>query len=133
MLAPGGRIVLIGQDRDTFIIDADDEALTRTIVHARADTVPAPRAARRYRNLLLDAGFREPSVEVHTGVFTSAAMMPMLAGLANGACASGAVSREQAVIRCRQGHDRQGRPGPSRRPLTRAMGADVRSMEGAAG
>ena len=43
VLAPGGRIVLIGQDWDTFVIDADDAALTRTIVHARADLVPTPR------------------------------------------------------------------------------------------
>ncbi|GAA0232712.1 hypothetical protein GCM10009527_031560 [Actinomadura nitritigenes] len=44
VLAPGGRLVLIGQDWDTFVIDADDEALTRTIVHARR---PGPHAPRR--------------------------------------------------------------------------------------
>ncbi|MEU8149944.1 hypothetical protein [Nonomuraea sp. NPDC048901] len=57
--APGGRIVLIGQDWDTLVIDSDDPALTRTIVHARADQVTSPRAARSYRNLLLDAGFED--------------------------------------------------------------------------
>lgn len=47
VLVPGGRIVLIGQDWDAFVIDADDAALTRTIVHARADLLPHPRAAVR--------------------------------------------------------------------------------------
>lgn len=42
VLAPGGRIVLIGQDWDTFVIDADDRALTRAVVRARADTVASP-------------------------------------------------------------------------------------------
>ncbi|MCX4792367.1 methyltransferase domain-containing protein [Streptomyces sp. NBC_01221] len=47
VLTPGGRIVLIGQDWDTLVIDSDDPQLTRTIVHARADTFPSPRAARQ--------------------------------------------------------------------------------------
>jgi ubiquinone/menaquinone biosynthesis C-methylase UbiE len=96
VLAPGGRIVLVGQDWDTFVIDSDDSALTRAIVHSRADMVSEPRAARRYRNLLLDAGFRDPSVEVHTGVSTDAAMLPMLSGIAEAACSAGAINREQA-------------------------------------
>ncbi|MFI7413609.1 methyltransferase domain-containing protein [Streptomyces sp. NPDC049627] len=96
VLAPDGRIVLVGQDWDTFVIDSDDPALTRTIVHARADLVPGPRTARRYRNLLLAAGFEAVTVEVHTGVFTGPVMLPMLVGLAEGACAAGAVNRAQA-------------------------------------
>ncbi|MFI0084628.1 methyltransferase domain-containing protein [Streptomyces bobili] len=98
VLAPGGRIVLIGQDWDTYVIDSSDPALTRTIVHARADQMRGPRAARRYRNLLLDAGFHEVGVEVHTGVFTGPAMLPLLVGLAEGACSSGAVPREQTDV-----------------------------------
>ncbi|KAF5990726.1 SAM-dependent methyltransferase [Streptomyces sp. WAC00263] len=93
ILTPGGRIVLVGQDWDSFVIDSDDPALTRSIVHARADLVPGPRAARRYRNLLLAAGFEEVTVEVHTGVFTGPAMLPVLVGLAEGACSAAAVSR----------------------------------------
>ncbi|WP_416976012.1 methyltransferase domain-containing protein, partial [Streptomyces sp. 4F14] len=34
VLVPGGRVVLVGQDWDTFVIDSDDAALTRRIVHA---------------------------------------------------------------------------------------------------
>ncbi|MEW2160568.1 methyltransferase domain-containing protein [Streptomyces sp. NPDC007189] len=96
VLRPGGRIVLVGQDWDTFVIDSDDPVLTRTIVHARADLIASPRAARRYRNLLLDAGFDEVTVEVRTGVFTGTAMLPLLVGLAEAACSSGAVTRHDA-------------------------------------
>ncbi|MFE1933404.1 hypothetical protein ACFW95_24200 [Streptomyces sp. NPDC059474] len=45
VLVPGGRVVLVGQDWEALVVDADDAALTRTIVHARAGLVPAPRAA----------------------------------------------------------------------------------------
>lgn len=96
VLAPGGRIVLVGQDWDTFIIDSDDPDLTRTIVRARAELTPAPRAARQYRNLLLDAGFEDVAVEVHTGVFTGPSMLPLLTGLAEGAVSAGAVARQEA-------------------------------------
>ncbi|MET0133784.1 MAG: methyltransferase domain-containing protein [Kibdelosporangium sp.] len=82
VLAPGGRIVLVGQDWDTIVIDSDDPALTRRLVQARADKIASPRAARRYRNLLLECGFRDVVLEVHTAVFTDAAMLPMLAGMA---------------------------------------------------
>ncbi|MBF6080122.1 methyltransferase domain-containing protein [Nocardia cyriacigeorgica] len=70
VLAPGGRAVLLGQDWDTVVIDSDDPQTTRRLVHAKADTLPSPRIARRYRNLLLDAGFTDPVVEVRTSVFT---------------------------------------------------------------
>jgi ubiquinone/menaquinone biosynthesis C-methylase UbiE len=96
VLAAGGRITLVGQDWDTIVVDSDDPALTRAIVHARADLTTAPRAARRYRALLLDAGFDDVTVEVHTGVFTGPAMTPLLTGLAEGARSAGAVTRAQA-------------------------------------
>lgn len=98
VLAPGGRIVLLGQDWETFVIDSADPVLTRTLVQARADTVPSPRAARGYRNLLLDQGFTEVNVEVHTAVLTDAAMLPIVAGLAHSDAASGAVSADQAEV-----------------------------------
>jgi SAM-dependent methyltransferase len=95
VLAPGGRIVLLGQDWDAFLIDSDDPPLTRAIVHARADRTANPRAARRYRNLLLEAGFEEVAVEIHTGVFTDATMLPMLTGIAEAARAGGAITADQ--------------------------------------
>lgn len=96
VLAPGGRAVLIGQDWDMLVIDAEDAGLTRAIVQARADMVPGPRTARRYRNLLLEAGFREVAVEVHAGIFTDSTMLPMLVGIAEAACSIGAIERDRA-------------------------------------
>jgi ubiquinone/menaquinone biosynthesis C-methylase UbiE len=84
VLAGNGRAVLVGHDWDTFVIDSDDPELTRTLVHARADGMPNPRVARRYRNLLLDNGFANVTVEVHTIVWTGAACLPMLATLGEG-------------------------------------------------
>ncbi|OXM65515.1 methyltransferase domain-containing protein [Amycolatopsis vastitatis] len=96
VLVPGGRIVLIGQDWDTIVIDSGDPELTRAIVHARAGTVTSPRAARRYRSSLLDAGFGDVTVEVRTAVFTGELVPAMLGGFADAACATGAVGRDQA-------------------------------------
>ena len=96
VLCPGGRIVLVGQDWDAIMVDSDDAALTRTIVHARADLLGTPHAARQYRNLLLDGGFNDVTIEVHTIVFTDPAMLSLLTGFAESACMSGAVGRDQA-------------------------------------
>ncbi|TDT23086.1 methyltransferase family protein [Streptomyces sp. BK208] len=96
VLCPGGRIVLVGQDWDAIMVDSDDAALTRTIVHARADLLGTPRAGRQYRNLLLDGGFNDVTVEVHTSVFTDPAMLSLATMLSEGACTSGAVGRGQA-------------------------------------
>lgn len=96
VLVPGGRIVLLGQDWDTIVIDSDQPELTRRIVHARADTIPHPRIARAYRNLLLDTGFYDVDVEVHTAILTDASMLPMLVGHATAARQTGAVSGEEA-------------------------------------
>jgi len=96
VLAPGGRIVLLGQDWDTMVIDSDQPEVTRRIVHARADTIPHPRIARAYRNLLLDAGFRDAEIEVHTAVFTDASMLPILGGHVAAARQAGAISDAEA-------------------------------------
>ncbi|GIG88676.1 methyltransferase domain-containing protein [Plantactinospora endophytica] len=96
VLAPGGRIVLLGQDWDIVVIDSDLPELTRRIVHARADTVPHPRIARACRALLLDTGFQEVEVEVHTAVFTDATMLSLLTGHVTAAREAGAVSDAQA-------------------------------------
>jgi len=58
-------------------------------VDARADTIASPRAARGYRNLLLDAGFTEVEVEVRTAILTGNAILPILAGVAHAAGAAG--------------------------------------------
>jgi ubiquinone/menaquinone biosynthesis C-methylase UbiE len=96
VLVPSGRIALVGQDWDTLVIDSDRPELTRQIVHARGDTIPHPRIARAYRNLLLDAGFHDVDVEGHTAVFTGATMLPMLVGHATAAHQTGAITGEEA-------------------------------------
>ncbi|MFI7439397.1 methyltransferase domain-containing protein [Nonomuraea indica] len=78
VLAPGGRAVLLGQDWDTVVIDSDEPETTRRLVHAKADSLPSPRVARKYRNLLLDAGFADPVVEVRTSVFTDDTALALL-------------------------------------------------------
>lgn len=96
VLAPGGRITLLGQDWDTLVIESGQPELTRRIVHARADTIPHPRIARAYRNLLLDAGFHDVDIEVHTAVFTGPAMLPMAAAHATAAHQAGAITGDEA-------------------------------------
>lgn len=78
VLAPGGRIVLLGSDWDMIAIDSDDPEATRRLVHAKADSFPSPRVARRHRNLLLDAGFTDPVVEVHTLVLANDLALALL-------------------------------------------------------
>ena len=77
VLAPGGRIVLLGPDWDMMAIDSDDPETTRGLIQAKADSFPSPRAGRRYRNLLLDAGFTDVVVEVHTIVLTDDTALAM--------------------------------------------------------
>ena len=84
VLARNGRAVLVGQDWDTILIEDDEPEFTRAAVHARNDAMPNPRVARRYRNLLLDNGFADVTVEVHTFVFTGPTILPMLGTMAQG-------------------------------------------------
>lgn len=95
VLGPGGRVVLCGQDWDTLVLDSDRPALTRAIVHARADTIAGPRVARQYRTLLVDAGFTEIAVEVRTMVDTDGSLLPLLDGLADAARTAGVTSGGQ--------------------------------------
>ncbi|MFF7457105.1 hypothetical protein [Kitasatospora sp. NPDC008115] len=95
VLVGGGRVVLLGQDWDTVVVDSAGPAFTRALVHARADLTTRPRAARRYRDLLLDAGFADVAVEVHTAVLTGPAALPLVTALAGTAAAAGALPRER--------------------------------------
>jgi SAM-dependent methyltransferase len=84
VLATNGRAVLVGQDWDTFVIESADAQRMRAVVHARADAMPSPRVARRYRNLLLDNGFTDVTVEVHTFVFTGPMALPVVSSIGDG-------------------------------------------------
>ncbi|MBM2621009.1 methyltransferase domain-containing protein [Actinoplanes sp. LDG1-06] len=96
VLAPGGRIVLVGQDWDTIVVDSAHPELTRRIVHARAGTIPQPRVARAYRNLLLEAGFHEAELVVHTLVLTDATALGLLTNHAEAARRLGAITDTEA-------------------------------------
>ncbi|MDA2815281.1 methyltransferase domain-containing protein [Nocardiopsis sp. RSe5-2] len=96
VLAPGGRAVLLGQDWDGYLIDADDADLTRRITAAAAQGVPSPDSARRFPSLLRDAGFTDVRVEAHVLLLTDPVFLPVVAGAAHGAHAAGAVSAEEA-------------------------------------
>ncbi|MEC3977143.1 methyltransferase domain-containing protein [Amycolatopsis sp. H20-H5] len=96
VLAPGGRIVLTGQDWDAFVLESDDPGLTREILRAHADLIARPRAARSYRTWLLDHGFTRVSAEVRASVFTGDTLLPMLSGVVDSVRAAGVITAEQA-------------------------------------
>lgn len=98
VLGRGGRAVLAGQDHDMMTADADDLTVTRAILRARADTMASPAAGRRYRALLLDAGFTDVTVEVQTDLHTDFTVLSeLLVQAAVSAVRSGAVSQDQAA------------------------------------
>jgi SAM-dependent methyltransferase len=70
VLRPGGRIVLAGRDDGFLLLVSDDEDLTDVIELGLESRSVSPRAARSYRDLLLDQGFRDVEVTVHTEVIT---------------------------------------------------------------
>lgn len=66
VLRPGGRIVLVDQDWDAFVVDADDRELTRAMLRGFADSIPNGWAGRRNRAALVAAGFAGVEVEAET-------------------------------------------------------------------
>jgi SAM-dependent methyltransferase len=96
VLAPGGRIVLVGPEWDAVTVDADDLALTRRIVHGRADQFPDLRFTRRARRHLREAEFEDVAVEARTTVLTDATALPVLETFAHIASVHEAVSQEEA-------------------------------------
>lgn len=70
VIRPGGHVVLGGQDYGFLLIDSADQDLTDVVLLGLESRSVAPRAARSLRDLLLDAGFRDVEVVVHTEVVT---------------------------------------------------------------
>lgn len=96
VLQPGGRIVLADQDWDAVVADSDDHALTRRVVRGFADAIPNPWIGRRFRNLLLDAGFEDVSVEVVTYMFTEPELAPITAAFSEPLVPRGVLTRAEA-------------------------------------
>ncbi len=82
VLRPGGRLVLAGHDWDLFAVDSSLPEVTRRVVHARADQIADPRAARRAHHLLREAGFADVATEVFGTVVTGPEGLPVVLNLA---------------------------------------------------
>lgn len=106
VLAPGGRIVLLGQDWDGILIDSADPEVTRAIVRARADATASPRVVRATRGFLLDAGFVDVATEFHMGLFPGSFAAEWLCGFAESACAADAITRDQCDAWCAEQRER---------------------------
>jgi ubiquinone/menaquinone biosynthesis C-methylase UbiE len=110
VLAPGGRLVLVDVENDLWAIDSDDRDLTRAMVRAFADSVANPWIGRASRALLLDNGFVDVVVELHSIVFRT--FFPkVVEQCAKAAISTGVATQEQADAwiteqRCRGEQDR---------------------------
>lgn len=101
VLEPGGRIVLVDQDWDAFIVDGDDRELTRAMLRGFADSVANGWAGRRNGLGLRAAGFVEVEVEAETVTWNEMnAFLPSLkdaaldAGLVDEAAADGWIAEQ---------------------------------------
>lgn len=97
VLRPAGRIVLAGQDYGFLLLHSDDQDLTDVIELGLESRWVSPRAARGYRDLLLDAHFREVEVAVHTEVITDHAQIAeQLVEAAAASVAKALITRDDA-------------------------------------
>jgi ubiquinone/menaquinone biosynthesis C-methylase UbiE len=96
VIRSGGRLVLTEQDWDAIVIDADDHELTRRILRGFADSIANPWIGRRYRKLLLDAGFDDVAVEVMTVIYTEPAISAMAPAFPQPAVAAGLITQTEA-------------------------------------
>ncbi|ADB36000.1 Methyltransferase type 11 [Kribbella flavida DSM 17836] len=97
VLRPGGRAVLVGQDYGFLLIDSTDQDLTDVILLGLESRSVAPRAARSFRDWLLDAGFHDVEVVVHNQVVTDhRTLVPQLQTAATAAVDKALITRADA-------------------------------------
>jgi len=96
VLAPGGRIVLQDQDWEALVVAAGDDAATRAVVAAFAGSLPGATVARRFHDLLLDAGFEGVVVEAHVHATTDHRAYGVVADLVAGAATAAGVEAAEA-------------------------------------
>lgn len=78
VLRPGGVLVAYDNDWETLTVDADDRALTRTILNAWCDRFPSGWIGRRMVPLFLDAGLVEVEASPRTLVLRDLAVADRL-------------------------------------------------------
>jgi SAM-dependent methyltransferase len=97
VLEPGGRIVLVDQDWDMFVVDGDDRDATRSMLHGFADSLPNPWAGRRSGLALEAAGFVDVAIEAETVTRTDFEYAaPFLPAIEAAAVETGAVDADAA-------------------------------------
>lgn len=98
-LESGGRIVLVDQDWDAFVVDGDDRQTTRSMLRGFADTIQNGWAGRRNGLALAAAGFVELAVEAETVTWLDYhEAAPFLPALKAAAVDAGAVAEEAATV-----------------------------------
>jgi hypothetical protein len=88
--------VLTEQDWDAIVVNADDHDLTRRILRGFADSIANPWIGRRYRKLLLDAGFDDVAVEVMTVIYTEPAISAIAPAFPQPAVVAGLITQTGA-------------------------------------
>ena len=97
VLRPGGRAVLVGQDYGFLMIDSSDQDLTDVVLLGLESRSVNPRAARSFRDWLLDTGFHNPEVVVHNQVVTDHALLArQLESAAAAAVTKALITRDDA-------------------------------------
>ncbi|GAA2836389.1 methyltransferase domain-containing protein [Kribbella solani] len=97
VLRPGGRIVVGGQDYGFLMLDGTDQDLTDVVLLGLESRTAAPRAARGLRALLIDHGFGDVEVVVHTEVVTDHRQLaPQLSAAAAAAVEKALITQEDA-------------------------------------
>ncbi|MFF0339242.1 methyltransferase domain-containing protein [Kribbella sp. NPDC004875] len=97
VLRPGGRIVVGGQDYGFLLIDSSDQDLTDVICLGLESRAVSPRATRTLRDVLLDAGFQDVEVSVHSQVVTEHQQMaPQLKAAAGAAVEKALITQQDA-------------------------------------
>lgn len=95
VLRRSGRIVLVDQDWDTLLFDGEDRSAGRSVVRAFADAIRNPWIGRRYRALLLDAGFADVDVRGEPFVYVDPAFGEMLTEIVARAAADAGIAVDE--------------------------------------
>lgn len=93
VLRRGGRVVLVDQDWEAFLVDGSDRQVTRSIATAWCDSLVNGWIGRQYSRLLRESGFVDVRIEPETTVYDNWEFAaPLLGQMAAGAVAAGAIT-----------------------------------------